>query len=88
MDMDRIKTVIDLMREHELSEFAIEEQDFKLTLKRGVSGGMGMAAPMPMTWSPTTRSSGPTHTSFMAVLGFSSGWRRQGPKKRFTNLEV
>jgi len=35
MDMDRIKTVIDLMCENELSEFAIEEQDFKLSLKRG-----------------------------------------------------
>ena len=48
MDLDRIKSVIDLMREHELSEFAIEEKDFKLSLKRGVPGGMGMAAPLPM----------------------------------------
>lgn len=47
MDIDRIKTVIDLMREHELNEFAIEEPDFKLSLKRGVGGGMLMA-PMPM----------------------------------------
>ena len=45
MDMDRIKSVIDLMREHELSEFSIEDQDFKLSLKRG-SPGMGMAAPL------------------------------------------
>jgi acetyl-CoA carboxylase biotin carboxyl carrier protein len=46
MDIDRIKTVIDLMREHELSEFAIEDKDFKLSLKRGIPGGMMMAAPM------------------------------------------
>ncbi len=46
MDIDRIKTVIDLMREHELSEFAIEEPDFKLTLKRGNPAGLMMAAPM------------------------------------------
>lgn len=45
MDMDRIKSVIDLMCEHELSEFSIEDQDFKLSLKRG-SPGMGMAAPL------------------------------------------
>lgn len=45
MDMDRIKNVIDLMREHELCEFAIEEKDFKLSLKRG-HPGMMMAAPM------------------------------------------
>ena len=35
MDLDRIKSVIELMREHELNEFAIEEKDFKLALKRG-----------------------------------------------------
>ena len=44
MDLDRIKSVIDLMRTHELSEFAIEEPDFKLALKRGT--GMIVAAPM------------------------------------------
>jgi acetyl-CoA carboxylase biotin carboxyl carrier protein len=48
MDIDRIKTVIDLMREHDLNEFAVEEKDFKLTLKRGAPGGMMMAAPMAM----------------------------------------
>ena len=46
MDIDRIKTVIDLMREHELNEFAIEEPDFKLTLKRG--GAAMMMAPQMM----------------------------------------
>ena len=46
MDIDRIKTVIDLMREHELNEFAIEEPDFKLTLKRG--GPAMMMAPQMM----------------------------------------
>ena len=28
MDIDRVKTVIELMREHDLNEFAIEETDF------------------------------------------------------------
>ena len=45
MDMDRIKSVIDLMREHELCEFSIEDKDFKLSLKRG-NPGMMMTAPM------------------------------------------
>lgn len=49
MDIDRIKTVIDLMREHELNEFAIEEPDFKLTLKRGgAAPAVMMAAPSMM----------------------------------------
>ena len=47
MDIDRIKTVIDLMREHDLNEFAVEEKDFKLSLKRGSPApAMMMTAPM------------------------------------------
>ena len=49
MDLDRIKSVIDLMSEHELSEFAIEEKDFKLTLKRG---GTNVVMAPPMMASP------------------------------------
>ena len=44
MDMDRIKAVIELMREHELSEFSIEDKDFKLSLKRGQAGGAAVPA--------------------------------------------
>ncbi len=47
MDIDRIKTVIDLMREHDLNEFAVEEKDFKLSLKRGSPApAVMMQAPM------------------------------------------
>ena len=46
MDIDRVKCVIELMREHDLNEFAIEEPDFKLTLKRG--GAAMMMAPQRM----------------------------------------
>lgn len=46
MDIDRVKSVIELMREHDLNEFAIEEPDFKLTLKRGgAAPAVVMAAP-------------------------------------------
>lgn len=45
MDLERIKDVIGLMREHELHEFAIEEKDFKLTLKRGSPLAMMPAVP-------------------------------------------
>lgn len=50
MDLERIKSVIDLMSEHDLSEFAIEDKDFKLSLKRGGPTLM-MAAPMQMAAS-------------------------------------
>ena len=47
MDIERIKTVIDLMREHDLNEFAVEEKDFKLSLKRGSPAqAVVMSAPM------------------------------------------
>lgn len=52
MDMDRIKSVIDLMREHELCEFAIEEKDFKLSLKRGSPAMMAAVPPMAPTAAP------------------------------------
>lgn len=48
MDIDRVKSVIELMREHDLNEFAIEEPDFKLTLKRGGAAPAVMMAPQMM----------------------------------------
>ena len=48
MDIDRVKSVIELMREHDLNEFAIEEPDFKLTLKRGGAAPAVMMAAPPM----------------------------------------
>lgn len=53
MDIDRVKTVIELMREHDLNEFAIEEPDFKLTLKRGGAAPAVMMAP-PQMLAPAT----------------------------------
>ena len=47
MDLDRIKSVIDLMSANDLCEFAIEEKDFKLSLKRGSPApAMMMSAPL------------------------------------------
>ena len=58
MDIDRIKTVIDLMREHDLNEFAVEEKDFKLSLKRGSPAGM-MAVPQQMAAAPAAPAAAP-----------------------------
>jgi acetyl-CoA carboxylase biotin carboxyl carrier protein len=38
MDLKDIKAIIDLMRKNSLSEFELEKQDFKIKLKRGVTG--------------------------------------------------
>ena len=43
MDLKDIKAIIDLMRKNSLSEFELERQDFKIKLKRGVTGGVATA---------------------------------------------
>lgn len=38
MDLKQIKQIIDLMKRSELTEFAIEEEGFKLKIRRGTNG--------------------------------------------------
>lgn len=38
MDIKQIKQIIDLMKRSELSEFAIEDEGFKLKIRRGATG--------------------------------------------------
>lgn len=38
MDIKQIKQIIDLMKRSELTEFAVEEEGFKLKIRRGVNG--------------------------------------------------
>jgi acetyl-CoA carboxylase biotin carboxyl carrier protein len=45
MDFDEIKQILDLMREHELSEFELERDNVKLRLTKHVSGGFMVTAP-------------------------------------------
>ncbi len=53
MDLKQIKQIIDLMKRSELTEFAVEEEGFKLKIRRGgnglpiVSTGRGSNAPFP-----------------------------------------
>lgn len=39
MDLKDIKAIIDLMKKNSVSEFELEKQEFKIRLKRGVTGG-------------------------------------------------
>lgn len=43
IDLKDIKAIIDLMRKNSVSEFELENQEFKIKLKRGSNGG-GLAA--------------------------------------------
>ena len=45
MDLDEIKQILEMMREHELAEFELEREGFKLRLRKNAAGQW--AAPMP-----------------------------------------
>jgi acetyl-CoA carboxylase biotin carboxyl carrier protein len=40
LDLKQIKQIIDLMKRSELTEFAVEEEGFKLKIRRGLSGAI------------------------------------------------
>ncbi len=59
MDLKQIKLVIDLMKRSDLTEFAVEEEGFKLKIRRGASGApvissqsYGSASPFPAVSAP------------------------------------
>ena len=43
MDLKEIKAIIDLMKKNSLSEFELEEKDFKIKLKRPIGSALGPA---------------------------------------------
>jgi acetyl-CoA carboxylase biotin carboxyl carrier protein len=53
LDLKQIKQIIDLMKRSELTEFAVEEEGFKLKIRRGANGfpvvstGRGSSSPFP-----------------------------------------
>lgn len=47
MDLTKIKQVVDLMKKSDLSEFEIQDQEFKLRIKRDVGGRAAPAATAP-----------------------------------------
>ena len=74
MDLDRIKSVIELMREHELNEFAIEEKDFKLALKRGAQVvaaaapvAVAASAPAASAAAPAAPAAAPAEENLVAI---------------------
>ena len=53
MDLNKIKQVVDLMKKSDLSEFEIQDQEFKLRIKRDVPGrAAAPAAPAPVAAAP------------------------------------
>jgi len=59
LDLNKIKQVVDLMKKSDLSEFEIQDQEFKLRIKRDVGGRTAVApvaapvaAPAPVAATP------------------------------------
>lgn len=48
MDLKEIKAIIDLMKKNSLSEFELEEKDFKIKLKRPIGSALAPAAVSPV----------------------------------------
>ena len=47
MDIQEIKKIVELMQEHDLTKFELEEEAFRIALARGSGEEVRMVAPMP-----------------------------------------
>ena len=47
MDLNQIKQILDLVREHELSEFEIEHDGLRLKVRKDTNGSFAVALPAP-----------------------------------------
>ena len=64
MDLIKIKQVVDLMKKSDLTEFEIQDQDFKLRIKRDVPG----RAPVAAQAAPLAAAPAPVAPAAPAVL--------------------
>ncbi len=46
MDFDELKSILDLVREHELSDFELEREGFKIRIRKGAGGQLTTALPV------------------------------------------
>lgn len=47
MDISEIKKIVELMQEHDVSKFELEEESFRLALVRGAADDIKMVSPLP-----------------------------------------
>ena len=61
MDLDEIRQILELMREHELTEFELEREGIKLRLRKTAAGQWTAAMPAmpPVTFTPAAVSAVP-----------------------------
>jgi acetyl-CoA carboxylase biotin carboxyl carrier protein len=67
MDLQQIKQILDLVREHELSEFEIEHDGLRLKVRKDANGSHSIMLPGPAAPPPVTApSSGAIHAQAAA----------------------
>jgi len=59
LDLNKIKQVVDLMKKSDLSEFEIQDQEFKLRIKRDVGGRAAVAPVAAPAASPAPAAAAP-----------------------------
>jgi acetyl-CoA carboxylase biotin carboxyl carrier protein len=79
LDLKQIKQIIELMKRSELSEFAVEEEGFKLKIRRGgnglpvVSAGRGSNSPFSPMPEMVAQPQSPAPISAAAPVGSPAG---------------
>jgi acetyl-CoA carboxylase biotin carboxyl carrier protein len=63
LDLKQIKQIIELMKRSELSEFAVEEEGFKLKIRRGLNGLPVVTSNGPAVSAPVARAEAPAPAS-------------------------
>jgi len=60
LEFDDIERILELMRQHDLSEFEVEREGLKLRVRKTSTGYVPLAPPVPMTLPPAGPSGPPT----------------------------
>jgi acetyl-CoA carboxylase biotin carboxyl carrier protein len=85
LDLKQIKQIIDLMKRSELSEFAVEEEGFKLKIRRGpngfpvVSPSGGLTVPLAAVPEGASTSASAPPTTNAAGAAFPVGADKEEP---------
>jgi len=72
MDLDQLKQILDLVREHDLSEFEIEHEGLRLKIRKDPATGVVAAVPLAVGGAPAPAASAaagpPPHASATAAV--------------------
>jgi acetyl-CoA carboxylase biotin carboxyl carrier protein len=68
MDLDQLKQILDLVREHDLSEFEIEHEGLRLKIRKDAVNGAVVAVPAAAPGSPVAAVP-PVHAGALASAG-------------------